>query len=154
MNRFRVCTLVVGIVALASSAFAAHPELTSAGLEQRVDFWKKVYTLYGENGGDLLDSGIGNDILDGGSGNDTIVGGAGNDTMTGGLGDDRFVFAAGQGTAGEADLILDFSRNDRIDLEGLTATVSAGTDDTVLHLSDGSSIVLAGFSGWQSDLLV
>jgi len=40
---------VVVLFSLVSSAFAANPELTSAGLEQRVDFWKKVYTLYGEN---------------------------------------------------------------------------------------------------------
>ena len=40
---------VVVLFSLVSSAFAANPELSSAGLEQRVDFWKKVYTLYGEN---------------------------------------------------------------------------------------------------------
>jgi len=34
---------------MVSSTFAATPELTSTGLEQRVDFWKKVYTQYGEN---------------------------------------------------------------------------------------------------------
>jgi membrane-bound lytic murein transglycosylase D len=34
---------------MVSSALAANPELASAGLEQRVDFWKKVYTQYGEN---------------------------------------------------------------------------------------------------------
>jgi membrane-bound lytic murein transglycosylase D len=34
---------------MVSSALAANPELARAGLEQRVDFWKKVYTQYGEN---------------------------------------------------------------------------------------------------------
>src|SRR4030095_3243983 len=48
MIRFRVLPAVV-LVTMVSSAFAANPELTSTGLEQRVNFWKKVYTQYGEN---------------------------------------------------------------------------------------------------------
>src|SRR5215471_4636490 len=48
MIRFRVLPAVV-LFTLVSSAFAANPELTGTGLEQRVDFWKKVYTQYGEN---------------------------------------------------------------------------------------------------------
>jgi len=48
MNRFRALPVVV-LFSMVSSAFAANPELPSNGLEQRVDFWKKVYTQYGEN---------------------------------------------------------------------------------------------------------
>src|SRR5262249_18075423 len=40
---------VVVLFSMVSSALAANPELSNTGLEQRVDFWKKVYTQYGEN---------------------------------------------------------------------------------------------------------
>ena len=49
MSRFRVLPVLIGLFAMVSSAFAANPELSSAGLEQRVDFWKKVYTQYGQD---------------------------------------------------------------------------------------------------------
>jgi membrane-bound lytic murein transglycosylase D len=32
-----------------SSSFAAEPNLPSTGLEQRIDFWKKIYTQYGKD---------------------------------------------------------------------------------------------------------
>ena len=48
MIGFRVLPVLVSLFAV-SSAFAANPDLPSAGLEQRVDFWKKVFTQYGEN---------------------------------------------------------------------------------------------------------
>jgi membrane-bound lytic murein transglycosylase D len=41
--------LIVAILALASPAIAARAELPSQGLESRIEFWKKVYTQYGEN---------------------------------------------------------------------------------------------------------
>src|SRR5688572_6861138 len=49
MIRFRVLPVLVSLFAMGSAAFAANPELSSAGLEHRVDFWKKVFTQYGEN---------------------------------------------------------------------------------------------------------
>ena len=49
MIRLRILPMLVSLFAVTSSAFAANPELSSAGLEQRVDFWKKVFTQYGEN---------------------------------------------------------------------------------------------------------
>jgi peptidoglycan lytic transglycosylase D len=49
MNRFRAVPVFVSLFVGVSLASAANPELTSAGLEQRVDFWKKVYTQYGED---------------------------------------------------------------------------------------------------------
>jgi membrane-bound lytic murein transglycosylase D len=36
-------------MAFAAPCFAASSELPNAGLEQRIEFWKKVYTQYGEN---------------------------------------------------------------------------------------------------------
>src|ERR1700752_3340653 len=49
MSRLRVAPIFIGLFSMVSSAFAANPELSNTGLEQRVDFWKKVYTQYGEN---------------------------------------------------------------------------------------------------------
>jgi VCBS repeat-containing protein len=121
-----------------------------------------IDTLYGENGDDLLDGGLGGDLLDGGRGNDVLIGGAGNDTLAGGEGQDRFVFAAGQGAAGDVDIVADFGAGDRVVLQGgLTATVQVGVDatgdgigDTVLELSDNSTVVLSGFTAWSAELLV
>ena len=41
--------LIIAILALAAPAIAEQTEFSSAGLENRVDFWKKVYTHYGED---------------------------------------------------------------------------------------------------------
>src|SRR5437016_801705 len=41
--------LIVVVLALASPALAERLELPSQGLESRIEFWKKVYTQYGEN---------------------------------------------------------------------------------------------------------
>src|SRR5262245_55444680 len=49
MSRLRVIPVVVSLFVGVSAAAAANPEFASAGLEQRVDFWKKVYTQYGED---------------------------------------------------------------------------------------------------------
>src|SRR5262245_33372319 len=48
MSRIRAFPVFVSLF-VATAAFAANPELPSAGLEDRVDFWRKVYTQYGEN---------------------------------------------------------------------------------------------------------
>jgi membrane-bound lytic murein transglycosylase D len=48
MIQSRVLPVVV-LFSMVSAAFAANPELSNAGLEQRVDFWKKVYTQFGED---------------------------------------------------------------------------------------------------------
>ena len=44
---FRLTSLLVFLAAMAAPAFATNPALPSDGLEQRVDFWKKIYTQYG-----------------------------------------------------------------------------------------------------------
>ncbi len=41
--------LFVALLALAVPAFAGSAELPSRGLEDRIEFWKKVYTQYGED---------------------------------------------------------------------------------------------------------
>jgi membrane-bound lytic murein transglycosylase D len=48
MNPIRTFPFLVSFFAITTTAFAANPKLPSAGLEERVDFWKKVFTQYGE----------------------------------------------------------------------------------------------------------
>src|SRR3954466_8008442 len=45
--RFKATSILVILAAMAAPAFATNPALPSDGLEQRVDFWKKIYTQYG-----------------------------------------------------------------------------------------------------------
>ena len=47
--RTSLLRLMVAVLALAAPAIAEESELASTGLENRVDFWKKVYTQYGED---------------------------------------------------------------------------------------------------------
>jgi Ca2+-binding RTX toxin-like protein len=111
--------------------------------------------LYGEDGSDLLDGGLGEDIVSGGLGNDTMIGGAASDT---------FVFLlSGKSKKSETDLIMDFSTDDRIDVDAsITVTVvGTGTDatgdgvaDTVLKLGTSNIVVLSKFTAWSSDLLI
>jgi len=87
-------------------------------------------------------------IITGGSGSQTIDGGAGNDVLIGGGGADTFVFTSGNGT----DLIMDFSANDTIRLNGYGITsfdqlVSNSTQqgaDLWLNFANGEAVVLAG----------
>jgi len=45
--RLRLTSILVFLATTAVPAFATNPALPSNGLEQRVDFWKKIYTQYG-----------------------------------------------------------------------------------------------------------
>ncbi len=106
--------------------------------------------LRGRDGADLLEGGRGRDTLRGGDGRDTLSGGAGDDMLYGGEGGDLFVFGAGGGD----DTVLDFARTDRIRLtDGLAledwsirAIDGDRQLDTLLELSDGSTITLFDFS--------
>lgn len=84
--------------------------------------------IQGGAGADAIDGGEGNDLLLGGAGGDTIVGGAGNDTISGGAGRDELEGGAGRDTfrfergstgggVARRDEILDFTRQDRIQLD-------------------------------------
>ena len=41
--------VLVALLAVVPAAYAITPELPSEGLEQRIDFWKKIYTQYGKD---------------------------------------------------------------------------------------------------------
>ena len=45
--RLRITSILVFLAAMAAPAFATNPALPTEGLEQRIDFWKKIYTQYG-----------------------------------------------------------------------------------------------------------
>jgi membrane-bound lytic murein transglycosylase D len=47
--RFSVSRVIVVVVALAAPAFAQGLELPAQGLENRIEFWKKVFTQFGED---------------------------------------------------------------------------------------------------------
>ncbi|WP_227000220.1 calcium-binding protein [Phenylobacterium soli] len=109
-------------------------------------------TLQGGAGADTLDGGDSNDALRGGQDNDLLLGGAGDDrlwgdkgsdTLTGGAGADQFHIGAGGG----ADLVTDFhlSEGDRVVVDGgLSWSVAQAGADTVVTLSDGATLTLAG----------
>src|SRR6187402_2136188 len=63
MNRCLGFTMIA-LLAMVAPAFATSPELTSEGLEQRVDFWKKIYTQYGKDDIVIHDSFLVNLIYD------------------------------------------------------------------------------------------
>ncbi|OYU36514.1 calcium-binding protein [Novosphingobium sp. PASSN1] len=85
--------------------------------------------LTGNGANNTLKGLAGNDVLVGGAGNDVLVGGTGMDTMTGGTGNDKFAFDDGDfasKTSIGADVIVDFTAGDKIDL-GLVDAVSSST---------------------------
>src|SRR5215471_5359633 len=45
----RVPRLLVALLVFAAPAFAGSTDLPSQGLENRIEFWKKVYTQYGQD---------------------------------------------------------------------------------------------------------
>ena len=89
-------------------------------------------TIYGAEGNDTIDAGLGDDVIYGLSGNDILIGGAGNDVLYGGEGADIFKWQAGD--YGN-DQIMDFTvGEDKIDIQELL--VDLGWDSSNINLSD------------------
>jgi Ca2+-binding RTX toxin-like protein len=114
----------------------------------------------GSTGNLVLFGGPGDDTLAGGSGGNLFIAESGNETLVGGGSSDSYVFVATPGTT-RTDVIVGFNPNvDAIGLFGYggepgadqaalaSATVTGG--NTVLSLSDGTSIVLVGTPALQS----
>ncbi|MBX3485283.1 PQQ-dependent sugar dehydrogenase [Phenylobacterium sp.] len=108
--------------------------------------------VLGNLGDDTCDGGAGADTVRGGQGDDLLFGGAGNDFISGDRGDDTATGGAGAdifnsfGDAG-LDRITDFNRaeGDRIRLDpGSTYTVAQEGADTVVSITGGARVVLAG----------
>jgi Ca2+-binding RTX toxin-like protein len=122
-----------------------------------------VENVVGSSFADSLTGDAGNNSISGGGGADTLVGGGGSDTLSGGAGLNLFVFD-NSSQPGDRDVITDLHSGDHIQLlDGVTVTsatsvslVGTSAPDTLLTLSNGSSIVLQDFalskwhggSGW------
>lgn len=102
-------------------------------------------TCSGGAGDDVVRGGRGDDLLRGDAGDDFLSGDRGADTLSGGTGADRF---HAFGEAG-LDRVLDFNpaEGDRVQLDpGTQYAVSQSGPDTVVSLTGGAQITLAGVS--------
>lgn len=92
-------------------------------------------TLKGGNGGDILTDDLGNNLFDGesgndelyaGSGNDTLIGGPGFDLSLGGAGNDTYLLAETAPSAGDFDVLREFTGGgvDTISFETVTDDVT------------------------------
>lgn len=105
--------------------------------------------LFGGKGNDVFEGGKGNDILKGDAGDDRLTGGAGLDDLHGGTGRDVFVFTSVKDfglSKSATDTILDFTRDDRIDLSAIDANTKVSFDQPFLFISTKA------FSGQAGEL--
>jgi Ca2+-binding RTX toxin-like protein len=96
-------------------------------------------SLTGGDGNDTLRGGKQDDILLGGAGNDILNGDPGFDLLTGGEGNDTFVLESIANNLAQADVITDFTSDDKIKLIG--ATFSQLTFESVNVILDGKAAV-------------
>lgn len=101
-------------------------------------------TLDGGAGNDRLYGGLGADVLLGGDGTDRLYGAEGIDTLTGGVGRDLFIFDISPNTAGNVDVITDFSHAERdkivlslADFQGFSQTGAIMADQ--FHAAAGAT---------------
>ena len=97
--------------------------------------------LLGGDGDDTLRGGKQDDILSGGAGDDVLNGDAGFDLLTGGTGGDRFVLQDLVTELSQADVILDFTAADKIQL--IDVTFSQLTFASVSVILDSATAVLS-----------
>jgi Domain of unknown function (DUF4347)/Bacterial Ig-like domain/FG-GAP-like repeat/RTX calcium-binding nonapeptide repeat (4 copies) len=95
--------------------------------------------LLGGDGDDTLRGGKDDDILSGGAGNDVLNGDPGFDLLTGGAGNDIFVLQEKVTELSQADVILDFTVADKIQL--IDVTFSQLTFESISVVLDGATAV-------------
>ena len=127
--------------------------------------------LFGRAGNDHLEGGVGNDFLSGGIGADKLFGGAGRDKLAGGAGNDRLVGGVGADTliggrgkdtfvfnsadfGNTVDTVVDFAKNDLLEIEGFTfgvdtITTGTGGDVTFTLEATGDSITINFKNGFS-----
>ncbi|MBV6631679.1 MAG: hypothetical protein KI792_01455 [Alphaproteobacteria bacterium] len=105
--------------------------------------------VFGGKGDDRIFGGAGNDTLRGNLDNDALFGNKGDDVLIGGSGADFFHFGAGQGV----DTVNDFNflAGDRVVLNTGAFTVQASGANTLVQISDGSTLILAGVDATTFD---
>ncbi|HLO50635.1 MAG TPA: ELWxxDGT repeat protein [Kamptonema sp.] len=96
-------------------------------------------TLTGGDGNDRIRGGKENDVLIGGKGDDELWGDKGFDVLTGGAGKDNFVLEFTTSNPAFADVIFDFTSEDKIKLVG--ANFSQLTFESVNVIFDGATAV-------------
>lgn len=107
--------------------------------------------LLGGDGNDTLRGGKQDDILSGGAGDDVLNGDPGFDILTGGAGGDRFVLQDPVSQLSQADLIADFTSDDKIQL--IDITFSQLTLESVSVIFDGASAVASTAIKFGNDYL-
>jgi Ca2+-binding RTX toxin-like protein len=121
------------------------PDTFESGTETNMDarLLPNIETVaYSGTGNATLVGNQRDNTIAGNTGDDTITGGAGNDQLIGGAGADVFVFSADDG----ADQILDFSRADKLQFDGLT-------DLNQIRLEELDEGVRVYFAETQVDLI-
>jgi Ca2+-binding RTX toxin-like protein len=98
-------------------------------------------TLTGGDGNDTLRGGKENDVLIGGNGDDELWGDQGFDVLTGGAGNDTFVLQYTATNPSQADVITDFTSDDKIKLIGVN--FSQLTFESVNVILDGVTPIAA-----------
>lgn len=112
------------------------------------------------SGADSFFGGWGKDAIDGFGGNDTIYGGRGADILKGGSGRDAFVYKSTKdsGTTIEtADLILDFTTSDRIDLSAIDASTKSSKNQAFSFIGSKAFTNKAGelrYKAFSSETIV
>jgi Hemolysin-type calcium-binding repeat (2 copies)./FG-GAP repeat. len=96
-------------------------------------------TVTGGDGNDILRGGKENDVLIGGNGDDELWGDRGFDVLTGGAGKDTFVLQYTANNPSQADVITDFTSDDKIKLIGVNFTQL--TFESVNIILDGANAV-------------
>ncbi|MCE2596542.1 type I secretion C-terminal target domain-containing protein, partial [Motilimonas cestriensis] len=131
------------------------PNVTQDALERPISHFDYIY---GNDGNDMIDGGLGYDVLRGGSGNDLIKGGAGDDDIAGNSGNDILIGGEGSDTfrffaedivketdntkqdSGVKDTIIDFDINsDKLNLSDLLQGESQNTIDDYLTVSENAN---------------
>lgn len=139
-------------MALAHATAAMQAEPTFTGLNHTAP--AGADTIVGNDRDNKIWAGRGDDLVIGGGGDDLIIGQWGNDTLVGGSGNDTFDFNDAKLMG--SDLILDFSRGDRIDLRGIDADVTQDGDQAFRFIGSqwlskaGDLGAYADPNGWTS----
>ncbi|MFO6423942.1 type I secretion C-terminal target domain-containing protein, partial [Motilimonas sp. KMU-193] len=132
------------------------PNVVRDGLNREVSHYDFIY---GDEGNDMIDGGLGYDVLRGGSGNDTIIGGLGDDDLAGNSGNDILIGGEGRDTfrffaedivletdnvkqqdVGNRDTIIDFNlAEDKLDLRDLLQGESENSIDQFLQATENAN---------------
>ncbi|OYD82897.1 M10 family metallopeptidase C-terminal domain-containing protein [Azospirillum brasilense] len=121
-------------------------------------------TLRGSKNAELMVGGLGNDTLYGDRGNDTLLGsvgddwiqgGEGVDLLAGGDGKDRFVIRSVKeaGNGAQHDTILDFSKNDTLDVSGIDANTRQRGDQAFTFIDGAEFHRKAGELRWAGGMV-